>query len=116
MIHTIQTSNIGNTFALDSEMAQCKYNELRDAAGTIKMTDEAAVAYIAKEFGFDAAKIVIEHKAELHVYTGAATTKEAGIFIPREPVYNATDWHYIRFRVCDVLWELVNDSLEMIAE
>lgn len=116
MIHTVQTSNIGNTFALDSAMAQGKYNELRDAAGTIKMTDEEAVAYIAKEYGFDEAKISIEHKAELRVYTGAATTKATGVRIPREPVYNASDWHYIRFRVCDVLWEICNDSLEMIAE
>ena len=115
MIHTIQTSNIGNTFALESAMAQCKYNQLRDAAGTIKMTDEEAVAYIAKEFGFDEAKIVIEREAELRMYTGAATTMASGVRILREPVYNATDWHYIRFRVCDVLWELVNDSLEMIA-
>ena len=116
MIHTIQTSNIGNTFALDSAMAQCKYSELHDAADTVKMTDEEAVAYIAKEFGFDEKKIVIEREAELRVYTGAATTKASGVRIPREPVYNASDWHYIRFRVCDVLWEIVNDSLEMIAE
>ena len=116
MTHMIQTSDIGNTFTLDSAMTQCKYNELRDAPDTIKMSDEEAVACIAKEFGFDEAKITIEREAELRVYTGAVTTKATGICIPREPVYNATDWHYIRFRVCDVLWEIVNDSLEMVAE
>ena len=59
---------------------------------------------------------MIEREAELQVYTGATTTKATGVRIPREPVYNASDWHYIRFRVCAVLWEIVNDSLEMIAE
>lgn len=116
MNHMVQTI-IGNTFALDSAMAQCKYNELRDAAGTIKMTDEEAVAYIAKKFGLDEAKIAIERDAELRVYTGVSPTAIAsGVRIPREPVYNATDWRYIRFRVGDVIWEIVNDSLEMIAE
>ena len=114
MNHMVQTI-IGNTFALDSAMAQCKYNELRDAAGTIKMTDEEAVAYIAKKFGLDEAKIAIERDAELRVYTGVSPTAIAsGVRIPREPVYNATDWRYIRFRVGDVIWEIVNDSLEMI--
>lgn len=116
MLHTIQTSNIGNTFTFDSAMAQCKYYELRDAAGKVKMTNEEAVAYIAKEFGFDEKKIVIERTAGLRVYTGVATTKSTRACISREPVYVATDWNYIRFRVCDVLWELVNGSLEMIAE
>ena len=116
MIHAVQTSNIGNTFTLDSAMTQCKYYELRDAAGTIKMSNEEAVAYIAKEFGFDEAKISIERTAGLRVYIGAATTKSIRACISREPFYNATDWHYIRFRVCDVLWEIVNGDLEMIAE
>ena len=29
---------------------------------------------------------------------------------------NATDWNYMRFRVCGRLWEVLNGDLESIAE
>ena len=115
-MQTVQTSNIGNTFAVDSAMTQEEYLTLREAAGTEKATAEEAAAFICKEFGFDEKKIVVLDTAELRVYAGAQTTKPAGAEIERRPLYNATDWNYARFRVCGRLWEVVNGDLEAIAE
>lgn len=115
-MQTVQVSKIENTFTIDTAMSQARYGKLRDAAGTQKMTPQDATAWVCEQFGFDASKVSIEDKAELSVYVTPGSTKRVDACIPRPPLYNATDWHYIRFRVCGILWECVNDSLEQIAE
>ena len=115
-MQTIQTSKIENTFSIDTAMTQADYVALRDAAGTTQMTLKDACALVCEQFGFDAGKVNVEETAELQMYVGACSTKPSGAYIPRRPLYNATDWHYIRFRVCGILWECVNDHLEQIAE
>ena len=115
-MQAVQVRKIENAFTIDTAMTQADYGALRDAAGTRKMTPQEATAWVCEQFGFDASKVAIEDKAELNVYVSAGSTKPAGACIPRPPLYNATDWHYIRFRVRGILWECVNDSLEQIAE
>lgn len=115
-MQTVQVSKIENAFSIDTAMPQVDYVKLRDAAGTNQLTLKDACAMVCRLFGFDASKVLVEEHAELNVYVGAGSTKKSGAYIPRPPIYNATDWHYIRFRVCGILWECVNDNLVQIAE
>ncbi len=115
-MQTVQVSKIENAFTIDTAMTQADYGALRDADGTHKMTPQDATAWVCECFGFDASRVAIEDKAELSVYVTPGSTKRSGAYIPRPPLYNATDWHYIRFRVCGILWECVDDRLEQIAE
>ena len=116
MMTTINTSSYEVTFCIDSKMGQRKYDELTDAAGAEKLDDEQACDFVSKRFGFDVKRIEIERHASLNVYTGANTTRKTGAWINRDPYHVASDWNYIRFRVCGMLWEVVNGYLEMVAE
>ena len=113
---TINTSSYEVTFCIDSKMGQRKYDELTEAAGAEKLDDEQACDFVSKHFGFDVKRIEIERHASLNVYTGARTTRKTGAWINRDPYHVASDWNYIRFRVCGMLWEVVNGYLEMVAE
>lgn len=109
-------SSYETVFCIDSKMGHRKYLELAGAEGAEKLGDDAAVKYVSDHFGFDANRIEIERHAGLNVYTGESTTRATDSRIAREPYYVASDWNYIRFRVCGMLWEVVNGNLEMVAE
>jgi hypothetical protein len=83
------------------------------AAGTV-MSDEQAKCLINDEFGFEVSRIRILHEAEIDT-TPAGATHLSCQKVKREPVYNATDWNYIRFNVrgCagDSYWEMKNGML-----
>ena len=42
-------------------------------------------------------------------------TKQA-IANTREPIYNATDWNYIRFNVANLQYEMINGELEQYCD
>ena len=116
MMQTVLTSNIGNTFIINSKMTQENYLKLGNACGTIMFSDDEARSFICSNFGFDREKVLVLHKAGLQVYVTTVSTKDACAEIPRIPLYNATDWNYVRFRVCGILWEVIGGDLAMIAE
>jgi hypothetical protein len=69
------------------------------------MTEERAKILINDEFGFEVSRIRILHEAEIDKTEDGARyiTLEK---VPREPLYEATDWNYIRFNVrgCAAEW------------
>ena len=74
------------------------------------MTDEEAKAFIANECGFDPEKVVILHEVSTYEVNKYRQLRPAARFT-RQPIYNATDWNYIRFDCACFMYELVNGEL-----
>lgn len=98
-----------------TNMKQDDYAKL-EKCGT-ELTEAEAIVLINKEFGFEAARIEILHEAEIDV------TEEGSRYVktektPRKPLYEATDWNYIRFnvRTAPATWyyEMINASLHVV--
>ena len=91
-----------------THMSQRAYEDLA-GAGTA-MTDEEAKAFIANECGFDPEKVVILHEVSTYEVNKYRQLRPAARFT-RQPIYNATDWNYIRFNCGRMSYELYNDEL-----
>ena len=91
-----------------TRMSQRAYEDLA-GAGTA-MTDEEAKAFIANECGFDPEKVVILHEVSTYEVNKYRQLRPAVRFT-RQPIYNATDWNYIRFDCACFMYELVNGEL-----
>ena len=92
-------------------VSQADYERLAtSASGTRILTDEEAKDLIAGEFGFDRSKITILHsigKEEINRHRQIRIAGEA----ERLPLYNATDWNYIRFDCACWYYEMYNGQL-----
>ena len=93
-----------------THMSQRDYEYLAKA-GTA-MTDEEARAFIADECGFDPDKITILHQVNTYETNKYHQMRPAARY-DRQPVYNATDWNYIRFDCVCFMYELVNGELNL---
>lgn len=91
-----------------TNMEQSQYEEL-SSAGRV-LTDALAKSKIAEYFGF--APELVEIITVVHTYEvdkyHRLRRKET---FERAPVYNATDWNYIRFNVRGWQYEMVNGML-----
>lgn len=92
-----------------TNMEQDRYEHL--ARSGRKMTDEEAKAFIADECGFAPEKIRILHEASTYEVNKHLRLRVAGTF-DRTPVYDATDWNYVRFDCAGFMYELVNGELQ----
>lgn len=88
-----------------TNMSQSDYDHL--ARSGRKMTDEKAKAFIADECGFDPEKIRIQHEVNTYEVNKYRRLRKSGTF-DRAPVYEATDWNYVRFDCACFMYELVN--------
>ena len=91
-----------------TNMSQSDYDHL--ARSGRKMTDEKAKAFIADECGFDPEKIRIQHEVNTYEVNKYRRLRKSGTF-DRAPVYEATDWNYVRFDCACFMYELVNGEL-----
>ena len=91
-----------------TNMSQSDYDHL--ARSGRKMTDEKAKAFIADECGFDPEKIRILHEVNTYEVNKHRRLRKSGTF-DRAPVYEATDWNYVRFDCACFMYELVNGEL-----
>lgn len=92
-----------------THMSQRAYENLAKA-GTA-MTDEEAKAFIADECGFDLEKVVILHEVSIYEVNKYHQLRPAARYT-RQPVYNTTDWNYIRFDCAGFMWEYFNGELK----
>lgn len=94
-----------------TNMSQERYEALRDCrVGTHMMSDEEAKQLIFEEFGFSPHKVVIiktVHTYEVNKYRQLRKSHQ----YERFPLYNATDWNYVRFNCINWQWEMVNGEL-----
>ena len=91
-----------------TNMSQYDYDHL--ARSGRKMSDGEAKAFIADEYGFAPEKICILHEVSSyevnkHRYLRKSNTYE------RTPMYESTDWNYVRFNCAQFMYELVNGEL-----
>lgn len=89
---------------------QERYDELKTAGGTRILTDEEAKDLLYDWYGFAREKVTIYHAIPRYEVNRHRELRQAGE-IERLPLYNATDWNYIRFDCGCMTYELVNDEL-----
>ena len=91
-----------------TNMEQSRYEELAGAGR--QMTDQEARDYIADECSFSADKITIFHKVSAYEVNKYHRLRVAAKY-DRSPVYESTDWNYVRFDCASFMYELVNGEL-----
>ncbi len=94
-------------------MSDEKYRELANSVATVYMSEEAATREIADEFGFSFEKIQICVTAERTEKNRHGAIRKSG-YSERLPLYNATDWNYIKFTVGGYTYEMVNGELNFV--
>lgn len=91
-----------------TNMDQKRYEDLAKCGKV--MTDEEATAFIADECGFAPEKIRVLHEVNTYEVNKHRQLRKASTF-NRAPVYESTDWNYIRFDCACFMYELVNGEL-----
>ncbi len=91
-----------------TNMTQERYEHLANCSKA--MTDEEAAAFIADECGFALEKIHILHEVNTYEVNKHRRLRVSGTF-DRAPVYESSDWNYIRFDCACFMYELVNGEL-----
>lgn len=87
---------------------QARYDELRKAGRV--MTDDEAKDLLYNEFGFAREKVTIYHSIPIYEVNRHRQLRKVGE-TERLPLYDATDWNYIRFDCGCMTYELINDEL-----
>lgn len=91
-----------------TNMEQKSYEELAKYGKV--MTDDEAKAFIADECGFAPEKIHILHEVNTYEVNKHRRLRKSATF-DRAPVYESTDWNYVRFDCAYFMYELVNGEL-----
>lgn len=86
------------------------YQNLLHAGGTRILDDREAKELLADEFGFAPERIRIIREVSKFEVNRHRQCRRNGVY-SREPLYNATDWNYIRFDCGIMTWEVYNDEL-----
>ena len=89
-------------------VSQAQYAELVKGVtgGSARyMTDEEALDWICREFGFDRSQVTILHEIDEQEINRHNYCRASGRKIDRRPVYCATDYHYIRFNAGGGAWQ-----------
>lgn len=95
-----------------TRMTQRDYVKLKEDRFTKTMTDEEAANFIAEELGFNAARVKIIRKAETYEVNKHHRMRVAETY-DREPLYESTDWNYVRFDVNGIGYEYINGQLTL---
>ena len=80
-----------------SQMHQDDYNRLRSCGR--EMTESEAWEYIAEEFGFNSDRVQILRQIPTYQINKDKTNTRQNGKVSRPPVYDATDYLYVRFDV-----------------
>lgn len=91
-----------------TNMEQRRYEELAKCGKV--MTDDEAKAFIADECGFAPEKIHILHEVNTYEVNKHRRLRKSATF-DRAPVYESTEWNYVRFDCAYFMYELVNGEL-----
>jgi hypothetical protein len=93
-----------------TNMKQADYQKLLDCYTTEVLSDEEAVKRISELFGFMPDRIQILREVQTFEVNKYNRQRVKDTY-QREPLYDATDWNYIRFDCAGNQWELVNGEL-----
>lgn len=101
---------------VDSDnVQQADYEELRDAGDTRVMSDAEAKDLLYKWYGFAPEKVKILRSVPTYEVNRHRRLRKTGE-VERLPLYNATDWHYIRFDCGRMSYELKDDALRPFSD
>lgn len=98
----------------DKNVSQFGYENLAHNAGTRCLDDEEAKNMLSEQFGFIKDRIEIVRNVPTYEINRHNQLRATGT-AERNPLYNATDWNYIRFNCCGMAYELFNDELRFFA-
>lgn len=93
-----------------TNMKQEDYNKLAESGSAIIPSDEEAIEHLSMLFGFMPEKIQILREVQTFEVNKYHRLRVKDTY-HREPLYDATDWNYIRFDCAGNQWELVNGEL-----
>ena len=96
-----------------THMSQKNYINLRENGDNICY--DTAKNIVAIEFGFQLDKIEIITEVETYEVSRHYRLRRKDTFT-REPVYESTDWNYIRFNVGNLQYEMINGELEQYCD
>lgn len=91
-------------------VTQFAYDNLAGQDDTRQLDVHRAKKMISELFGFATEKIEIITSVPVYEINRHNQLRVAGN-AERRPLYNATDWNYIRFDCCGVEYEYYNDNL-----
>lgn len=89
---------------------QAEYERLASQSDTEHLSDEKAKDLLYEWYGFAREKIKIHHSVPVYEVNRHRRLRKVGE-LDRSPLYNATDWNYIRFDCGCMSYELYNDNL-----
>lgn len=91
-------------------VAQEDYEKLAKQSDTRFLSDGVAKELLYNRFGFAKEQVTIHRSVPKYEVNRHCQLRTIGT-IDRRPVYNATDWNYIRFDCGAMSYELFNDNL-----
>ncbi|NNJ30071.1 hypothetical protein [Lacrimispora defluvii] len=91
-------------------VSQKEYEALASASGSKKLTDDEAKALLYDWYGFAKEKITIHRTTPIYEVNRHNKLRKIGEY-DRPPIYNATDYNYIRFDCGCMCYELQDDTL-----
>lgn len=95
-------------YEFTKNISQAEYAELDkcvDSGSARYMTDDEALDWVCREFGFDRSQVTILHEIDGQEINRHNQCRASGRKIDRRPVYCATDYHYIRFNAGRGAWQ-----------
>ena len=95
-------------YEFTKNISQAEYAELAkcvDSGSARYMTDDEALDWVCREFGFDRSQVTILHEIDEQEINRHNLCRASGRKIDRRPVYCATDYHYIRFNAGRGTWQ-----------
>lgn len=96
-----------------THMSQDEYMKLHECGSSI--SEDTAKKIIEKEFSFQPDKIEIVPEVATYEVSRHYRLRRKDTYT-REPIYNATDWNYIRFNVANLQYEMINGELEQYCD
>lgn len=100
-------------YEIEGAITQKKYVHLKEKGDTKKLSDEKAKDLLYDLFGFAKEKLVVLHDAPVYEINRHGRLRKCKT-TERIPLYNATDWYYIRFTCAGVLYEVYNNQVRLI--
>ena len=95
-------------YEFTKNISQAEYAELAkcvDSGSARYMTDDEALDWVCREFGFKRSQVTILHEIDEQEINRHNLCRASGRKIDRRPVYCATDYHYIRFNAGRGAWQ-----------
>jgi len=93
-----------------TNMKQADYQKLAESGSAVILSEKDAIEEISMLFGFMPEKIQILREVQTFEVNKYNRLRVKDTY-QREPLYDATDWNYIRFDCAGNQWELINGEL-----